>query len=50
MSVGGRYVVSWGWVAQTLRDADLVLELGRVELNGKCHCLGATPGAHRGRC
>lgn len=35
---------------KTLRDADIVLELGRVELNGKCHCLGVTPGAHGGQC
>lgn len=28
----------------------LVAELGRVELNWKCHCLGVTPGAHGGQC
>lgn len=50
MCVGGRYAVSWGWVVQTLRDADFVLEPGRVELNWKYHCLGVTPGAHGGQC
>lgn len=47
MCVGGRYAVSWGRVVQTLRGADLVLELVRVELNGKCHCLWCHAGGAR---